>query len=93
MAISGNWTVTLDLQPPVSQLPEVLDYVTKGQFSIVSVARDRLPDYMLVHDRRDGVCWLWNFEIGLRFVEATEAVVEPENSEIDSARNPNLLEP
>jgi hypothetical protein len=76
MAISGNWTVTLDLQPPVSQLAEVLDYVTKGQFSIVSIARDRLPDYMLIHDRRDGVCWLWGFETGLRFVEATDPVVE-----------------
>ena len=93
MAISGNWTVTLDLQPPVSQLAEVLDYVTKGQFSIVSVARDRLPDYMLIHDRRDGVCWLWSFETGLRFVEATDPVAESESSEMDSARNQNLLEP
>jgi hypothetical protein len=26
----------------------------------------------LIHDRRDGACWLWSFVDGLRFVEAVE---------------------
>ncbi len=93
MAVSGNWTVTLDLQPPISQLPEVLDYVTQGQFSVASPSRDRLPDYMLIHDRRDGTCWLWGFEQGLRFVEAVDPVVETDGSGLDGAQNPKLLGP
>lgn len=93
MAVSGNWTVTLDLQPPVSQLPEVLEYVTQGRYTIVSSARDRVPDHMLIHDRRDGICWLWDFECGLRFVEATDPVLESENSGVDGAQNSKLLGP
>ncbi|HWL15206.1 MAG TPA: hypothetical protein VNR00_06355 [Opitutus sp.] len=93
MSVSGNWTVTLDLQPPISQLPEVVDYVTQGQFSIASAARDRLPDYMLIHDRRDGACWLWRFEHGLRFAEATDPVMDEVDTGIDGAQNPKLLEP
>ena len=94
MSVSGNWTVTLDLEPPVSQLPEVIEYVTQGQHSIASATRDRMPDYMLIHDRRDGACWLWGFEHGLRFVEATEAVVEVESDQFnESPRNPKLLGP
>lgn len=93
VSVSGNWTVTLDLVPPVSQLPEVLEYVTQGQYSIASHSRDQLPDYMLVHDRRDGACWLWDFEHGLRFVEATDPVMEVENSGLDDAQNPKLLGP
>lgn len=93
MAVSGNWTVTLDLQPPVSQLPEVLEYVTQGRYSIVSSGRDRVPDYMLIHDRRDGICWLWEFERGLRFVEATDPVLEVEDSGFDGAQNSKLMGP
>jgi hypothetical protein len=93
MAVSGNWTVTLDLQPPVSQLPEVLEYVTQGKYSIASSARDRTPDYMLIHDRRDGTCWLMSFEQGLRFAECTEPVLEAEDSGFDGVKNPKLLGP
>ena len=86
--------MTLDHEPPVSQLPEVIDYVTQGQFSIASGSRDRVPDYMLIHDRRDGACWLWCFEHGLRFVEATEPVMEATGAQLDeSPRNPKLLGP
>ena len=91
MAISGNWTVTLEIEPPISQLPEVLDYVTQGQFSIASHRRESLPDYMLVHDRRDGACWLWGFEYGLRFVEATEPVSGVEAGGFDDAKNNTRL--
>jgi len=80
------------LKPPVSHLPELLDHLTDGKYGIASTSRDRLPDYMLIHDRRDGVCWLWAFERGLRFAEATEPVIEPEDSGMDGAENPKLLE-
>ena len=93
VSVSGNWTVTLDLVPPISQLPEVLDYVTQGKYSISSSARDQMPEHMLVHDRRDGSCWLWKFEEGLRFVEATDPVMEVEDSGVDGAQNPKFLGP
>lgn len=93
MSVSGNWTVTLDNEPPVSQLPEVIDYITQGKYSIASGAPDRLPDFMLIHDRRDGACWLWEFGHGLRFVEAVEPVVEAEDASIDGSEKPNLLGP
>jgi len=93
VSVSGNWTVTLDLVPPVSQLPEVLDYVTQGKYSIASPSRDQLPEYMLVHDRRDGACWLWKFDDGLRFVESTDPVIEIEDSGTSDAQNPKFLGP
>lgn len=94
MSVSGNWTVTLDFEPPVSQLPEVIEYVTKGRYSIASPHRDRMPDFMLIHDRRDGACWLWEFAQGLRFVEATDPVAGGETAPADdSGQRPRLLGP
>ncbi len=77
VSVSGNWTVTLDPVPPISQLPEIIEYVTQGKYSISSKSRDQLPEYMLVHDRFDGTCMLWSFEHGLKFVEATDPVEYP----------------
>ncbi|HEX2852840.1 MAG TPA: hypothetical protein VHO24_06350 [Opitutaceae bacterium] len=74
IGVSGNWTVTLDPEPPLVQLRAALERVTQGQFSIASDSTQANPDFLLVHDRRDGACWLWRFEYGLRFVEAIEAV-------------------
>ena len=48
---------------------------------------------MLIHDRRDGACWLWQFEHGLRFVESTDAVLEAQDSGLDDVKNPKLLGP
>jgi hypothetical protein len=48
--------------------------MTHGQFSIASPTEQAAPDFLLVHDRRDGACWLWRFAFGLRFVEAVEPV-------------------
>jgi hypothetical protein len=93
IAVSGGWTVTLELMPPISHLAERLEYLTDGKFEIASPSRERVPDYMLIHDRQDGACWLWAFERGLRFVEATEPVIEVEGSGMDGAENPKLLEP
>lgn len=72
VAVSGHWTVTLDESAPLRALPGALDQFTLGQYAITSPERERAPDYLLVHDRRDGACWLWRFAFGLRFVEATD---------------------
>ncbi len=92
MAVSGNWTVTLDPEPPLTQLHEVLDRVTCGQFSIASASRDTVPEFMLVHDRHDGACWLWGFSHGLRFVESTDPV-EGDDQSPGGTENQRLLGP
>lgn len=74
VGVSGNWMVTLDSVRPVCELPAKIDRLTHGQYNITSDARENTPEFLLVHDRRDGACWLWRFSYGLRFVEATEPV-------------------
>ncbi len=91
VGVSGSWTVSLDASQPVSLLPGMLEQLTHGQFSITSTGRSSAPDFMLVHDRLDGACWLWSFAEGLQFVEA----VEPTNEDggLDEAEQPKLLGP
>lgn len=74
VAVSAGWTVSLEAVEPMTSLPEVLDEITLGQFSIVSARHTVLPEFILVHDRRDGACWLWSFADGLKFIEASEPV-------------------
>lgn len=90
VAIGGSWTVTLDSVQPASLLPELLEPITRGEYSIVSEERDSTPDFMLVHDRLDGACWLWTFSEGLRFVEAVEPTL---GSDWDDADQRKLLGP
>ena len=92
VAVGGSWTVTLDAIPPITLLTEVLDKFTNGQYAIVSASREALPEFMLVHDTHDGVCWLWSFADGLKFVEAVEPVRAGEIG-WDSAEKPRLLGP
>lgn len=91
VGVSGSWTVSLDASQPVSLLPGMLDQLTHGQFGITSSNRSSTPDFMLVHDRRDGACWLWTFAEGLQFVEA----VEPTSGDggWNDAEQPKLLGP
>lgn len=72
VAVGGSWTVSLDATQPASLLPRMVERVTQGEYTITSMHRDIAPDFLLVHDRRDGACWLWSFTDGLRFVEAYE---------------------
>jgi hypothetical protein len=92
IGVSGNWTVTLDAEPALMQLLTMIERITKGQFAIASPARDVDPDFILVHDRRDGACWLWRFDYGLRFVEAIDPTLS-EHRGTDDAENPKLLGP
>jgi hypothetical protein len=93
MAVSGNWTVTLDKAWPISDLPSRVYRLTNGEFQIESGARDRTPEFLLVHDRRDGSCWLWQFTYGLRFVEATEPIGESADPTVDGSQDQRLLGP
>lgn len=91
IGVSASWTVSLDAVAPATLLPEMVDQLTHGRFSISARAQE-LPEYMLVHDRRDGACWLWSFVDGLRFVEAVEPVVAGEDGGSE-AEKPRLLGP
>jgi hypothetical protein len=92
VGVSGNWTVTLDAEPPLMQLLTMVDRVTQGQFTIASPSRGTDPDFILVHDRRDGACWLWRFDYGLRFVESNDPIVSEHHGR-DDAENQKLLGP
>ncbi len=76
MAVGGSWTVALEAVPPVTKLPSSLYRLTQGRFSIMSPSRHVPPEFVLVHDRRDGACWLWSFADGVKFIEAVEPVSE-----------------
>lgn len=75
VVVSGHWTVTLDDVPLLRSVREMIERITDGRFSISSAAEDVLPEFMLVHDRHDGSCWLWEYAHGRRFLEARQAVM------------------
>lgn len=74
VAVTGSWTVLLDRQPLLAHLPDALEAVTGGRFT-VSAGPDEEPEFMLIHDRHDGACWLWRYAYGLRFVMANAPVL------------------
>jgi hypothetical protein len=88
VAVGGSWTVSLDPARPATLLPTLLDRVTHGLYSIMGCGPKHPPEYLLVHDRRDGACWLWSFEDGLRFVESVEPTAGGHDAE-----TPKLLGP
>lgn len=93
IGVSGSWTVSLDSAAPLGNIPKEILRLTNGQFSIASSARSVLPEFMLVHDRLDGSCWLWKFPYGLRFVEAIEPFDGDDDFGYDDAENHRLLGP
>jgi hypothetical protein len=90
VGVGGSWTVSLDPTRPAVLIPPMLDQLTHGEYSISSESRDRLPEFLLVHDRRDGACWLWSFADGLRFVEAVDPT---KGDDWHDADQPKLLGP
>ncbi|GAB1489835.1 hypothetical protein MASR2M8_22900 [Opitutaceae bacterium] len=80
VAVSGNWTVMLEADPLLAPVPRELDRLTCGQFTITAPAGED-PEYMLIHDRHDGACWLWGFAYGFRFVTATSPFLREEAEE------------
>ena len=67
--------VSVDPVAALIKVPDSLDMVTHGQFDVMARG-DAEPDFVLVHDRRDGACWLWRYRFGLRFVMAQEPTLE-----------------
>jgi hypothetical protein len=77
VGIGGSWTVTLNPNEPAVLIPGLLDKLTRGLYSITSSDAGKTPEYLLVHDRRDGACWLWSFDDGVRFVESVDPMIDP----------------
>ena len=90
IGVTGQWTVSLDASPPLTALVEAVEQMTFGQFAITSVLPSLAPDFLLVHDRLDGSCWLWRFPFGLRFVEATQPVLVRPSLPEASARDDEI---
>src|SRR5207244_717574 len=44
VAVSGSWTVSLDIARPVSLLPELLERITRGEYSITTLKAGGDPD-------------------------------------------------
>jgi hypothetical protein len=97
VVVSGHWTVTLDDVPLLRSVREMIERITDGRFSIRSLSEDVTPDFMLVHDRHDGSCWLWEYAHGRRFLEARQAMMSWTVEENDGAAGmddgPRLLGP
>ena len=93
IGVSGSWTVTLEQADPVAQLPEEVERATQGRYSIVSRSRAETPEFILIHDRKDGCCWLWRFAFGMRFVEAVEPFERARELDVDDAGNDGLFAP
>ncbi len=74
VVLARNWKVTLDAAPLLQKLREMLERITENRFSITTESDASAPDFLLVHDRHDGSCWLWGFAQGRRFVEALEPI-------------------
>lgn len=74
VVLARQWKVTLDSAPMLWHARQILERMTDHQFSIVTESGESAPDYLLVHDRFDGSCWLWGFEQGRRFVDASQPV-------------------
>jgi hypothetical protein len=74
VVMAGHWTVMLDEVPLMRRMRQAVERVTGSQFNIASESEGGEPEFMLVHDRHDGTCWLWDFLHGRRFVEASEPV-------------------
>jgi len=91
VVLARHWKVTLDSAPLLWRLRQILEKMTENQFSIGCAADNGEPDYLLIHDRHDGACWLWGFAQGKRFVEASEPVAASSRWEDASESGPKLL--
>jgi hypothetical protein len=75
VGVSGAWTVALEQTEGWTELAEAIERLTEGRFSVNAERGGTAPDYLLVHDRWSGACWLWSFGYGRQFVTATEAIL------------------
>jgi hypothetical protein len=92
VGVGGRWTVSLDMTDSASRLARRVEELTGGGYSIRAPDPDAAPDFLLIHDRRDGACWLWSFPDGLRFVESVEPIMGG-GDWCDESDAPRLLGP
>lgn len=74
VVVAGHWTVMLDDVPLMRRLRKTVEDATASRFTIASHTEGAEPEFMLVHDRHDGSCWLWDYLHGRRFLEANDPV-------------------
>jgi hypothetical protein len=70
VVLARHWKVTLEPVPLFSHLRVFVERLTEKKFNFVAEVEGTEPEYLLVHDRFDESCWLWEFEQGRRFVGA-----------------------
>ena len=96
VVLARHWKVTLDATSLLWRLRQILERITENKYSIIAPAEDATPEFLLVHDRHDGACWLWGFAQGRRFVEAYEPVAftgQSENEIVEGDGGRKLLGP
>src|SRR4051812_27774337 len=90
IAVGGSWTVSLEPARPAALIPGSLEKLTHGQYSITSAGPNSTPDFLLVHDRLQGACWLWSFQAGLRFIESVEPTSGGDRDDAEASRQRGL---
>jgi len=75
VVVAGHWNVTLNPSPLLRRIAEVIERITERRFTIRSANEDVPPPFVLVHDRHDESCWLWEYGHGRRFLEARQPVI------------------
>lgn len=95
VVVSGHWTVTLDDVPLLRRVRDLIERITDERFSIRSGSEQASPEFMLLHDRLDGACWLWEYAHGRRFLEARTPVTSFGGLEEfgEEGKGPRLLGP
>lgn len=97
VVVAGHWTVMLEESPLLCRLHTMINRVTEERFQIGSRREGLEPEFMLVHDRHDGSCWLWDYLHGRRFLEASDPVAtwgsHDDEDLLDDGEGPKLLGP
>lgn len=74
VAVAGPWAVAVAETAALQRLPDMLQALTGARFPM-RCESEEVPEFMLVHDRYNGACWLWRYPFAQRFLEAEEALL------------------
>lgn len=75
VVVAGHWTVTLQPSTLLRHIADTIEDLTEHRYSIRSCHEIVSPPFLLVHDRHDESCWLWEYTHGRRFLEAKQPVL------------------
>ncbi|HEU5114429.1 MAG TPA: hypothetical protein VFT82_01530 [Candidatus Paceibacterota bacterium] len=84
VGVAGSWTVSLDREKSSEIRVAELCRLTGGRYLITSDVENTSPDFTLIHDRKDGACWLWSFTEGMQFVESHDPTSDGPGDEEES---------